>query len=36
MKTYQIRIFPTKNQTEELIELSSIRSDIWNELLNIQ
>jgi len=36
MKTYQIRIFPTKNQIEELSELSSIRSDIWNELLNIQ
>lgn len=36
MKTYQIRLFPTKNQIEELNKLSSIRSDIWNELLDIQ
>lgn len=36
MKTYQIRLFPTKKQIEELNELSSIRHDIWNELSNIQ
>jgi len=36
MKTYQIRLFPTKKQMEELSELSSIRCEIWNELLNIQ
>lgn len=36
MKTYQIRLFPTKNQIDELNELSSIRCEIWNELLNIQ
>lgn len=36
MKTYKIRLFPTKNQIDDLNELSSIRTSIWNELLNIQ
>ena len=36
MKTYQIRLFPTKNQIDELNELSSIRQDVWNKLLDIQ
>ena len=36
MKTYQIRLFPSKEQIDNLNELSSIRSEIWNELLNIQ
>jgi len=36
MKTYQIRLYPTKNQIDELNELSFTRSEIWNELLDIQ
>ncbi|MCK9415973.1 RNA-guided endonuclease TnpB family protein [Candidatus Dojkabacteria bacterium] len=36
MKTYSIRIFPTKEQIEQLQELSSIRNDIWNNLVDIQ
>jgi len=36
MKTYQIRLFPSKEQVDDLIELSSIRSLVWNELLHIQ
>lgn len=36
MKTYQIRIFPTKEQEDDLNELSFIRSLVWNELLDIQ
>jgi putative transposase len=30
MKTYQVRIFPTLSQIEELNKLSSVRNDIWN------
>jgi len=36
MKTYQIRLFPSKSQVDNLNELSSIRSLVWNELLHIQ
>lgn len=36
MKTYQIRLFPSKGQINELHELSDIRKDIWNKLLDIQ
>ena len=36
MKTYKIRIFPLKDQINQLKELSNIRKDIWNKLLNIQ
>ena len=36
MKTYQIRLFPVNNQINQLQELSDIRKDIWNELLDIQ
>lgn len=36
MKTYQIRIFPTNDQIIQLKELSDIRKDIWNKLLDIQ
>lgn len=36
MKTYQIRLFPSKEQIDDLNELSSIRSLVWNELLDIQ
>ena len=36
MKTYQIRLFPSKDQIIELQELSDIRKDIWNKLLDIQ
>ena len=35
-KTYSIRLFPTKEQIDELNELSSIRNDIWNKLLEIE
>jgi len=36
MKTYQIRLFPSKEQILELQELSDIRKDIWNKLIDIQ
>jgi putative transposase len=36
MKTYQIRLFPTKDQINQLKELSDLRKDIWNTLINIQ
>ena len=36
MKTYQIRLFPTKEQIIQLKELSDIRNDIWNKLIDIQ
>ncbi len=36
MKTYQIRLFPSQDQILELQELSDIRKDIWNKLLDIQ
>ena len=36
MKTYQIRLFPLKNQINQLQELSDIRKDIWNKLLDIE
>ena len=36
MKTYQIRLFPTNNQINQLKELSDIRKDIWNKLIDIQ
>jgi len=36
MKTYQIRLFLTKNQINQLQELSDIRKNIWNKLLDIQ
>jgi putative transposase len=36
MKTYTLRIFPTKEQSVQLNELSSIRMDVWNTLINIQ
>jgi putative transposase len=36
LKTYQIRIFPIKEQIEQLKELSFIRKDIWNKLLDIE
>jgi len=36
MKTYLLRLNPTKEQIKMLIELSSIRKEIWNELLNIE
>ncbi len=35
-KSYSIRLFPTKEQIDELNELSSIRNDIWNKLLEIE
>lgn len=36
MKTYKIRLFPTKSQILELQELSDIRKEIWNTLVDIQ
>jgi putative transposase len=36
MKTYLLRLNPTKEKIERLMELSSIKKDIWNELLNIE
>jgi len=36
MKTYQIRLFPSKEQITQLQELSDIRKDIWNNLLDIE
>lgn len=35
-KTFSIRLFPTKEQIVELNELSNIRKDIWNKLLDIE
>lgn len=35
-KCYSIRLFPTKEQTNQLKELSGIRKDIWNKLIDIQ
>ena len=35
-KTFSIRLFPTKTQIDELKELSSIRNEIWNKLLDIE
>jgi putative transposase len=36
LKTYQIRLFPSKEQINQLQKLSDIRKDIWNKLLDIQ
>ena len=36
MKTNTIRIFPTEDQICQLHELSDIRMDIWNTLIDIQ
>jgi len=36
VKTYQIRLFLSKNQINQLQELSDIRKDIWNKLIDIQ
>ena len=35
-KSYSIRLFPTYNQINQLKELSDIRKDIWNKLLDIE
>ena len=35
-KSYSIRLFPTHNQINQLKELSDIRKDIWNKLIDIQ
>ena len=35
-KSYSIRVFPSKEQIDELNELSSIRKDIWNKLLDTE
>lgn len=36
MKTYTLRIFPSKEQIDELKILSDIRIDVWNTLLDVQ
>ena len=35
-KTFSIRLFPDNKQIIELNELSLIRNDIWNKLLEIE
>jgi len=35
-KCYSIRLFPTNKQINQLTELSVIRKDIWNKLLEIE
>ena len=34
-KCYSIRLFPSKDRINQLNELSNIRKDIWNKLLDI-
>ena len=36
MKTYKIRLFPSNEQIIILKELSDIRKDVWNKLIDIQ
>jgi hypothetical protein len=36
MKTYTIRLFPSQEQISQLNELSDIRMDVWNTLIDIQ
>ena len=36
MKTYSLRINPTLEQIIQLNDLSNIRKDIWNKLIDIQ
>jgi len=35
-KSYSIRLFPIKEQISQLNELSEIRKDIWNKLIDVQ
>jgi putative transposase len=35
-KSYSIRLFPSKEQIGQLKELSDIRKDIWNKLIDVQ
>lgn len=35
-KCYSIRLFPTYDQINQLTELSNIRKEIWNKLIDIQ
>jgi putative transposase len=36
MKTYTIRLFPNKPQVEQLNELSSLRNELWNKLIDFE
>jgi putative transposase len=36
IKTYQIRIFPTEEQIKSIKELSLIRNQLWNDLIDMQ
>lgn len=36
MKTYTIRLFPNKQQVIELNELSSLRNQLWNKLIDLE
>lgn len=36
MKTYNIRLFPDENQVTQLLELSTIRNNLWNVLIDIE
>ena len=36
MKSYSVRLSPTYEQVNQLLELSMIRKEIWNKLLSIE
>jgi len=36
MKTYTIRLFPTEEQIQSINELSLIRNELWNKLIDIE
>jgi transposase len=36
MKTYIIRLFPNKLQVEQLHEVSSLRNELWNKLIDLE
>ena len=36
MKTYTVRLFPNKEQIDSLNELSLIRNQLWNDLIDMQ
>lgn len=36
MKTYSIRLFPNEEQVDRLYQLSKLRMDIWNTLIDVQ
>lgn len=36
MKTYNVRLFPDESQVTQLLELSAIRNNLWNTLIDIE